>query len=141
MNDVKNRFINWFSRLSDKERREIMEKISDLDSAKSQSNFQKNQENYIKQKVANNIRGEKMKKKVKVGMFVKCRGTKDGIGLREVLEVDDYGIQTRKITKKIRWHLPKGDPKLYYWIRDSYITSHGWDKVKTIIDVSNMEIQ
>jgi len=68
--------------------------------------------------------GEEMKKVVKPGMIVICRGTKDGIGLREVLEVDDYGINARKISHHMRGH----------WYRDNYITTHRWNKVRAIRD-------
>ena len=40
-----------------------------------------------------------MKNKVKPDKIVKCEGTKDGIGLRLVLETNKLGIVARKIKK------------------------------------------
>ncbi len=72
--------------------------------------------------------GQEMKKIVKPGMVVKCRGTKDGQGIREVMEVNEYGIIARKVTMEMR-----------EYFRDSYITEHYWNKVMKVLDIEISE--
>ena len=77
-----------------------------------------NRAKYQTQKEKYYQHGQYMRGQVKPGDVVKVRGTKDGVGVREVLEVDSQGITARKL-KKFRGE----------WTRDSYITTHNWDKV------------
>lgn len=130
----KNDFINYYFSLSGKERKEIIKKVDELD-LKQNTKIYKQNNSYLNKKEKKRLRGIEIKKKVKPGMFVKCEGTKDGFGIREVLSIDDNGITARMISRKIHIISDVNVPNEYYWFRDSYITTHQWNKVVKIIKV------
>lgn len=114
----------------------FVEKIAREVGEETHAEYQKeSKEKYLKGKEARDHakqkqieEGERFKQIVKPGMIVKCRGTRDRYGIREVLEVSALGITARKI--ECRWN--GGNPT---YKKDSYITTHGWDKVKEILDI------
>jgi hypothetical protein len=95
--------------------------LYETDLERDRDKYQKNQERRKRQLEKQNQVGDEMKELVKPGDIVICRGTKDGIGLREVLEVDDYRITARKILLRRNGYF-----------RDTYITTHEWNKVREI---------
>jgi len=80
-----------------------------------------------KTKLQRNIaRGEEFKKILKPGMVIICEGTRDRKGYRLVLALEDERIIARKIDRvwqsKSEWQL------------EPYITDHGYEKIKCILD-------
>ena len=142
MNDARDRVINYLASLNYRERQEIMNRVALLDSEKSKDNSEKNRKSYLKQVERHREIGELMKNTVVVGDIVKCRGTNDRTGFREVLEVDDYGIQARKLVQRGRQRDPNDPNKIKLMLeRDGYITSHSWDKVARIYGKGETEIR
>lgn len=129
----KEKVINYLVSLSSKERNEILNAVQELDYEKSRRSYEQNRKYYLNKKEKNRERGKKMKELVNPGMFVRCEGTKDRIGVREVLEINSLGIVARKISRRVDWQKSSNDPNKYYWIRDEYITTHSWDKIYEII--------
>jgi len=127
----------YFSSLSPEDRKEFLKQVHNLDQAESKSTYEQNHSYYLKKKEKDHLRGLKMKKNVKPGMFVKCEGTKDRVGIREVLEVNDVEITARKISRNIQITKDANIPNKYIYVRDSYITTHLWDKVVKIINKPN----
>lgn len=124
----KEQVINYLFNLSDKERAQIWNEIRELDRVRDEQQYELNKKKYEEEKKRKQIRGEQMKKIVKPGMFVQCEGTRDGLGLREVLEVGEHRITARKITRS--WNKNSGKK----WARDTYITTHEWNKIVRIVD-------
>jgi len=112
----------------------IPEEPAPYDPDASQRKYEKNKKYRENAKKRQIEEGEKLKEKVKPGDVVKCRGTKDGLGLREVLEVDDREITARKLIRAPR---NIGGERKWVTVRDHYITTHGWDKV---VEILKMEI-
>ena len=123
---TKEQVYEYFKNMESWERERFVRQMNDDmyedDSAKRKEQYLKNKERRQKQIEKQRQQGEEFKKIVKPGDIVVCRGTKDGLGLREVLEVRNGGITARKISRSMRG----------YWYRDSYITEHYWEKIREI---------
>jgi hypothetical protein len=85
-----------------------------------------NRKKYKAQKKSDIERGEKFKKQIKPGMLIRVKGTRDGIGLRVVMEVNESEVTCRKVSiRRIE--------NIKTIVGEKYITTHGWDKVVKII--------
>lgn len=121
--------IEYLATLNYSERQRILDEVRDIDHEKSKSKYEKNRKSYLQQVEKHRKQGEEMKKKVKVGDIIKCRGTNDGRGFREVIEVKDHEVVCRKLSLRASFNTGQK------WIvREHYITTHGWEKVAKIYD-------
>lgn len=123
--------IEYFRNLSDTDRLKLEVKLRQdkLDVFHSQAKerldkYDKNRERYRQSVIKKNLRGEKFKEILKPGMIIKVEGTKDRTGYREILRLDDYRIECRKLLYS---------RKRSAFIRESYITTHMYSKVSKII--------
>lgn len=79
----------------------------------------------------------KLAKTLKVGDVVKMRGVRDGKGYRLVLEIRDHDVVCRKLKlvnkvmfeSEVVWYMPKSTAL----VCDEYITTHGKDKLHSIL--------
>ena len=142
MNDARDRVINYLAGLDRAERKEILDAVRDLDYEKAKDHSAKNRQGYLRQVERHREIGEHMKTVVKPGDIVKCRGTNDRTGYREVLEATDYGIQARKLVQRGRQRDPNDPKKIKVMLeRDGYITDHTWDKVAKRLSDDEFEIR
>ncbi len=133
MNDARDRVINYLSSLSYEERQKILDEVRKHDAIESRDNSERNRKSYLKQVDKNRKMGDLMRITVIPGDIVKCRGTNDRQGIREVLECTEYGIKARKIERRVKYI--RGPAMLTPEItheRAGYITEHSWDKVAKI---------
>ena len=138
MNDARDRVINYLASLNYRERQEILNRVAELDSIESQSKYEKNQESYRRQVEKHRKMGELMKITVVPGDIVKCRGTNDRQGIREVLETTEYGIKARKIERQVK--INRNGPNEITHVRGNHITDHGWDKVAKIFEKGEITV-
>jgi hypothetical protein len=116
--------------------RKINIELQEVDHEREEVDWVKRQAKARRKIERQNEVGETMKKVVKAGMVVKCRGTKDGLGIREVMEVNEYGIVARKICQQRRTMGTMSTSQSYIrYYRDGYITEHQWNKVTKILDI------
>lgn len=116
--------------------RNVYRKIWELGASDRERERLERKKRYEEQRKAKYERGQKLKDVIKPGDIVKVEGTKDNVGVREVLETDNYRIIARKLKRGINKvstnELRKGDR---IWVRDTYITTHQWDKVVKKLDI------
>jgi hypothetical protein len=132
--ELQERVIQYLASLTPSQIEILTKSVSRERTMKARRSYEQNHQSYLNKIQKDKNRGETMKDLVKPGMIVKCNGTNDRVGLREVLEVNEFGIIARKIVKRIKWDLKKEDPNRIYYERDSYITNHRWDKVASIVE-------
>lgn len=130
MKITEDQVIDYLTKLGASAVSTLMLKIREIDDEISIRKYESSKKSYKKNKLKNIIAGEKFKKTVKVGMLLKMRGTRDREGLREVLEINDDGLVCRKIICHL-FHKTTSCEKTYK--RDTYITSHQWDKIIKIL--------
>ena len=118
--------IKYLASLKHVERQLLLMEVREVESKIENAKYKKNKTAYQKSVEKKELRGEEMKEKVKPGMVVICEGTRDRVGLREVLSVGKNGIMARKISKERGIDGPR-------FIRQPYITDHAWMKVKRIV--------
>jgi len=143
MSDIRKKVISYLASLNYRESQEILNRVAELDSIESQSKYEKNQKAYKKQVEKHREMGELMKITVVPGDIVKCRGTNDRQGIREVLECTEYGIKARKIQRRVRYIRDTEDSRKTTEItyeRAGYITQHSWDKVAKIFEKDEITV-
>ena len=95
-------------------------------------------EQYQRKKEEKRLRGEEFKKTIKVGDIVKVEGTSDRVGIREVMETDDWCITARKIQKSRKYNQELETWETVYKY-DSYITQHQWNKIEKKLELKITE--
>lgn len=110
---------------------EYLQKYMKEYQVKSRTKYEKGVEQRKEQKKRQEEEGQKLLGRLQEGMIVKVRGTKDGRGIREVLEWNEYGITARKIDWNHR----------YGYFKDTYITTHMSSKLVKILANSFEELQ
>ena len=130
--------IEYLAGLNYAERQLLLAEVRDKDYEKSRERSKKNRESYQRQVERHRAVGEEMKEKVKVGDVVKCRGTNDRQGIREVMNVTEYGIEARKLERRLD---RTSKPRRFFYIRAGYITNHSWDKVAKIFEPGEITIE
>ncbi|MBW3020184.1 hypothetical protein KY334_02730 [Candidatus Woesearchaeota archaeon] len=138
MEITREQIIEYLYNLSHKDRHKLISLIDKKAKEKDEREFEEdrlerhrksleNRKKYELLKEQKIKKGESLKEIVKVGDIIKCEGTKDGHGMREVISKNVFGVECRKL-KKFRGS----------WKRDSYITNHGWEKVVKILENFNI---
>lgn len=94
--------------------------------------YKKGREKSVATKARKIARGEVFKQTIKVGDVVKMEGTNDILGVREVMETDEGGVTCRKIIKHVR---TTDKERKVTFHRDSYITTHGWNKINRLLNI------
>ena len=89
---------------------------------------------YESKKLKNKEVGEALFAKLKPGMVIQVRGTQDGKGFREVLEVESNKVVCRKLNQ--RWNSLSS---AHIYKRDKYITTHGVDKIAAIVEFATIK--
>ncbi len=80
-------------------------------------------------------RGAWAKKNLKVGDLIKVSGTRDGSGLREVLELQEHNIVARQLRAGGKSEQPafkvyvSSSKRIVHLVHREQITTHGYDKV------------
>ncbi len=127
--------IEYLANLDCSEKRRLLEEVLTHENEISEKKYQNNKKSYENLRKKHEAIGELMKNSVVPGDIVKCRGTNDRMGFREVLECNEDGIKARKLVKdrvkikgQIKWVLVRGD----------YITNHYWNKVAKIYNKSEI---
>ena len=129
--------IEYLAGLNYAERQLLLAEVRDLDYEKTKEQSRKNKEAYLRQVEKRRAIGELMKQTVKVGDVVKCHGTNDGQGIREVMAVNEHGIEARKLERRMD---RTTKPRRFFFIRAGYITQHSWDKVAKIFEPDEITI-
>ena len=129
--------IEYLAGLNYGDRQLILAEVRERDYEKSREKSKKNRESYKRQVEKHKAIGEEMKEKVKPGDIVKCRGTNDGQGIREVMAVNEHGIEARKLERRMD---RTTKPRRFFFIRAGYITQHSWDKVAKIFEPDEITI-
>jgi len=128
--------IRYIANLDWKTKRKLLDDVKDLEMEMMNEKYAKNRESYRRQRKQHEALGELMKITVVPGDIVKCRGTNDGQGIREVIECTQSGISAHKIERRVDYKNKdaKGKPRIYF-VRAPYLTTHGWEKVAKILDI------
>lgn len=128
MKITEDQVIEFLSKLDWNERNEIDRRVFRKQSALRQEKYLKEKDRRERAKKKHEIEGEKFKKILRAGNIIKCRGTNDGKGIREVISMDAVQVTCRKLTGRRGVHNTWQGMK-----RDNYITEHKWDKIVEIL--------
>lgn len=134
----KNRVIVYIAKLSYAEREKIYNEVRVKVSKAGTRKRKDAKKTRQTQKEIDSIRGQELRKSIEVGTIIKCKGTKDKTGIREVLEIASEGVIARKIKVVKTTHKMK---ELGLWgtttsyERDNYITRHQWNKIVKILNI------
>jgi hypothetical protein len=130
MNPTRDEVILFLSNLSSADQRTIIFEANRLHYQAVKTKYDKGRKYRESQTLKQEEAGELFKKIVKPGDIIRVRGTKDGVGLREVLETNKHEVVCRKLSNPFR------SAKLK---REKYLTTHYWSKIKSI--ENNLTIQ
>jgi hypothetical protein len=121
--------IEYLASLNPSEFEILTKEVSRIKTTTARKSWEQKHQAYLNKIQKNQERGESMKALVKPGMIVKCEGTKDHQGVREVLEINEFGIVARKLERTRRLDMNR-------WGRSNYITTHNWDKISEILNIT-----
>jgi len=125
--------IKYIASLSYQEKRDLLHEVDKIEMDKTDEKYERNRRSYKRQVAQHQALGELMKITVVPGDIVKCRGTNDGQGIREVIECTQSGISARKIERQVK--INSNGPNEIVFVRAPYLTTHSWEKVAKILDI------
>lgn len=109
---------------------EIEDELWGAGKSERQKKYEEGKARYQATKEKKVKRGEVFSTLVKVGDYVEVEGTKNK-GVRLVEDLKSWGVVGRHIKVPFTYL----DDEIEHYPQGSYITEHGWDKVKRIIKI------